>query len=121
MSNEVKKVESATEEIAELNRKFHGKLLLSDEFYKQLMQAGFAYRQCLLMSVFPDSANTYCGKIIKQDGDVIEFDIDLDNSEYSSWENVTADFRGLYEKNRNAKPWIKEVVGYDLFYKLGKE
>ncbi|MDU0353582.1 hypothetical protein RS130_06240 [Paraglaciecola aquimarina] len=120
MNNEAKKIESVTDELAELNRKFHDKVLLSDEFYKQLMQAGFAYRQCLLVSVFPDSANTYCGQLIKQNGDVVEFDIDLDNSKYSSWENITVSFRELYEKNRSTKPWLREVVAYDLFSKLGK-
>lgn len=120
MNNEVKKIESVTGDLVELNRKFHDKLLLSGDFYKQLMQAGLAYRQCLLVSIFPDSANTYCGKVIKQDGDVIEFDIDLDNSKYSSWDNITVSFRELYEKNRDTKPWLKDVVAYELFSKLEK-
>ncbi|WP_425628497.1 hypothetical protein [Vibrio neptunius] len=120
MINEAKRIESVADELAELNRKFYDKLLLSDEFYNQLMHSGFAYRQCFLVSIFPDSANTYYGQLIKQDGDVVEFDIDLDNAKYSSWENITVSFRELYEKNRSTKPWLREVVAYDLFSKLSK-
>ena len=118
MSNETKKIKSVSDELIELNRKFNERLLLTDEFYKQLMQAGFAYNQCVLVSIFPDSSNTYCGKIIKQDGDVIDFYIDLDDLESSSFENITTSFMQLYEKNHNAKPWLKEVVAYDFFLKL---
>lgn len=120
MNNEAKKIESVTDELAELNREFHYGILLSDELYKQLMQSGFAYRQCLLASIFPDSANTYCGKLIKQDGNVVEFDIDLDDPKYSSWENITVSFRELYEKSRSTKPWLREIVACDLFSKLSK-
>lgn len=118
MTNETKKIKSVSDELIELNRKFNERLLLTDEFYKQLMQAGFAYNQCILVSIFPDGSNTYCGKIIKQDGGVIDFDIDLDDLKFSSFENITKSFMQLYEKNHNVKPWLKEVVAYDLFLKL---
>ncbi|MGC3875394.1 hypothetical protein ACPF7Z_19315 [Halomonas sp. GXIMD04776] len=113
-----KKVDSVKEELIELNEKLHKKLLVNENFYKQLMQKGFAYHQCLLVSLFPDSSNTYCGKLIRQDGSVFEFDIDLDSAEYSSWEDVTGSFRELYERNKVGKPWLKDVVAYDLFYEL---
>lgn len=113
-----KKVDSVKEELIELNEKFHKKLLVNEVFYKQLMKNGFSYHQCLLVSIFPDSSNTYCGKLIRQDGCVFEFDIDLDTAAYSSWEDVTGSFRELCEKNKVEKPWLKEVVAYDLFYEL---
>lgn len=113
-----KKVESVKEELVELNDKFHKKQLVGDTFYKQLMQAGFAYSQCILISIFPDGGNTYCGQIIRQDGNVIKFDIDLDSAEYSCWENITDSFNRLYDKDKLAKPWLKEVVAYSLYREL---
>lgn len=115
---EMKKVESAKEELIQLNEKFHKKLLVTEVFYKQLMQNGFAYRQCLLVSIFPDSSNTYTGALIRQDGNVFEFDIDLDSAEASSWENVTDSFLEQCERNKVVKPWLKEVVAYSLFNEL---
>lgn len=110
-----KKVESKKEQLIELNNKFHKGLLLTEAFYQQLMQSGFAYRQCLLVSIFPDSSNTYSGQIIRQDGNIFNFDIDLDSAECSLWEDVTDSFRDIYERNKSRKPWLKEVVAYHLF------
>lgn len=112
------KAELTREELVELNNKFHRKTLLNDVFYKQLMQAGFAYRKCLLISIFPDGANTFCGKMIRQDGRVVEFDIDLDADKFSSWEDVTDSFNEMYAKNNRIKPWLKEIVAYDLFREI---
>lgn len=75
----------------------------------------------MLISIFPDGSNTYCGKIIRQDGRVIEFDIDFDDSDYSIWTDITDTFHDAYEKHKNSKPWMKEVVAYDLFHELGRE
>ena len=61
------KAELMKEELVELNDKFHNKKLIGDTFYRQLMQAGFAYSQCILISIFPDGGNTFCGQIIRQD------------------------------------------------------
>ena len=113
-----KKVETVREELIELNDKFHKKQLIGDVFYRQLMQTGFAYRQCILVSIFPDGGNTYGGQIIRQDGNVIKFDIDLDSDEYSCWEDITDSFNRLYEKDKLAKPWLKEVVAYNLYREL---
>ena len=115
MLKQTKKVESERNDLMELNKSFHERKTLPDSFYKQLMEAGFRYRQCLLVSIFPDSGNTHCGKIIRQDGTVIEFDIDLDAAEFSLWEDVTDDFRQICEKNKHTRPWLKEVVAYNIF------
>lgn len=112
---EGKKVKAAKEELIQLNDKFHKSSLVTEAFYNQLMQRGFAYRQCLLVAIFPDGSNTYCGQLIRQDGNVFDFDIDLDSAEYSSWKDVTDSFRQIYERNKAAKPWLKEVVAYNLF------
>lgn len=109
------KVESAREELADLNAKLHGRSLLTESFYRQLMQAGFAYRQCFLVSLVPDGSNTFFGQVIRQDGRVFEFDLDLDSAQFSSWTDVTDAFLKRYERNRKSKPWAKEVVAYDFF------
>lgn len=109
------KVESVRNDLIELNKKFYEKSLLPEAFYKQLMQAGFAYSQCVVISIFPDGSNTYCGKLISQEDSVIEFDVDLDSCEYSSWEDVTDTFRKTYKENEKSKPWATEVVAYDLY------
>ena len=98
MKVEVKKIDSVKDELVELNNKFHEKYLLFDAFYEQLIQAGFGYNRCILVSIFPDGRNTYCGQIIRQDGQIVKFDIDLDSAEYSSWEFITNDFRKKFEK-----------------------
>lgn len=116
-----RKEQIVKEELVELNHKFHKRLLGTEAFYKQLILNGIAYRQCLLVSVYPDSSNTYCGKVIRQDGNVIEFDVDLDTPEYSSWNDVTNSYREWYEKNKAAKPWLREVVAYNLFYELMRQ
>ena len=115
MGKEEKKIEVVKKEIVKLNSKFHNKQLLLDGFYKQLMQTGFVYKQCLLISIFPDGTNTYCGQIIRQDGHVFDFDIDLDSSKYTSWKDITKNFREIYEKNKINRPWLKEVVANKMF------
>ena len=72
------------------------------------------------MPIFPDGSNTYCGQIIRQDGQIVKFDIDLDSAEYSSWEFITNDFRKTFEKNSRTKPLIKEVVAFNLFGELAR-
>jgi len=112
------KIEDVEKEIVDINNKFHAKQLLTDTFYKQLIEAGFLYKQCLVISIFPDGENTYCGHLIRQDERIFEFDVDLDSSEYSSWKDVTKDFFQIYEKNKKTKPWLKEVVAYRVFGRL---
>jgi hypothetical protein len=113
-----KKTELVEEKLVEINKKFHEKQLVDESFYQQLLQQGFVYRHSLLVSIFPDSSNTYFGKIIRQDGNVFEFDVDLDEAECSSWHEITADFREYYEKNKRVKPWLVEVVASKLFNEL---
>lgn len=105
-------------ELIELNSKFHNQTILTDEFYRQLVQAGFLYRQSILISIVPDGSNTFFGQLIQQDGDVVEFDVDLDCEDYSSWKDVTDSFRQVIEKHRRNKSWSREAVAYSLFEKL---
>lgn len=114
-----KKIALMLKELVELNNSFHQKRLIGDAFYVQLIQEGFIYLQCVLISIFPDSSNTYCGQIIRQDGNVIKFDIDLDSQARSSWEDITNEFKKLFEDHKITKPWSKEVIAYNLFCEMG--
>ena len=68
------------------------------------------------MSIFPDGSNTYCGQIIHQNGEVFEFDIDLDSNQYSSVKDITKYFKDVVSKKSVGEPWAKEVVAYKLFF-----
>lgn len=82
------------------------------------MQAGCAYYTSILISLVPDGGNTYFGRIIRQDGQVFDFDLDLDTPRMSSWRDVTNEFRQICGRNRTTKPWSEEVVASELFREL---
>lgn len=101
--------------IVDLNDRFRNRELLPGEFYEQFETKGFNLPGCVLVSIFPDGDDTYCGRVIRQDGDVFKFDVDLAASCYSSWTNITVEFKTLYEKRRLTKPWSSDVVAFDIF------
>ena len=106
---------SYSKEIAELNEKFHSKALLNNEFYEQLIKMGFNYKDCLLVSIFPDGDNTYCGKLINQDGKLIKFDVDLDDFQHSAWTDVSSELRNFSKTARNTKSPSIEAIAFDIF------
>lgn len=105
------KAESARHALEELNRRFHARKLAGKGFYAQLMEQGFAHGQCVLVSLVPDGANTYVGKIIRQDGRMFEFDVDLDVPALSSWTDVSENFERELRAGR-FKPWAQESLAY---------
>lgn len=115
---ETRKVKVIKEEILILNEKLQKKSLATESFYTWLNKNGFAWRHCILISMFPDGGGTYYGMIVRQDGEVFEFDIDLDFLESSSLVNITNSFHELLNKNKITRPWLKEVIAYDLFFEL---
>lgn len=116
MNKKQTKIDIMENETLKLNESFHDKSLLNESFYSQLVQKGFKYTKCVLVSIFPDSSNTYCGIIIKQDGSIFEFDLDLDSPKFSIWEDITNDFTSNYiKKKRNLHS--KEATAYNLFVK----
>lgn len=111
------KVESAGQALAELNRRFRARALVGEAFYVQMMARGFLYAQSVLVSIVPDGSNTYLGKIIRQDGRVFEFDVDLDDPELSSWTDVSESF----EQKLGAggfKPWSRELLAHAEYARL---
>jgi hypothetical protein len=116
----MKKIESVKKELIELNRKFHNRLLFPEGFYEQLLNENFICKNCVLISVFPDGSNTYCGQIIRQDGAVFEFDIDLSSPEYSFWQDITDNFTHIVTSNNVLKPWLSEIVAKSLHQEYQK-
>jgi hypothetical protein len=76
------------------------------------MQQGFAYATSTLVSLVPDGANTFTGKMIRQDGRVFEFDVDVDSPEFTTWRDVTDEFQDGLRTGRT-KPWSAERLAYD--------
>jgi hypothetical protein len=114
------KGDAARRELVELNNRFRDRKLASPSFYSQLMQAGFAYAACVLVSLVPDGANTFIGKVIRQDGRVFEFDVDLDSPQFTTWRDVTDEFReGL--KTGRIKPWSAEKMAFDEYLRTHGE
>lgn len=115
------KVRKTEAELQILNRGFHDKSLMPNPFYKQLMQAGFAYRNCILVTLFPDGETSCFGVIIRQDDLVFEIDLDLHDPEYSEWTDISEPFRNKALRLRDMKPWLKEVVAFKQFEAMRKE
>ena len=79
------------------------------------MQAGFAYRNCILVELFPDGETSWFGVIIRQDCLVFEIDLDLHYPEYSEWTDISEAFHNKALRFRDIKPWLKEVVAFKQF------
>jgi hypothetical protein len=105
------RVEAAAQALAELNRRFRARELLGEAFYVEMMARGFAYPECVLVSVMPDGSNTYVGRIIRQDGRAFDFDVDLDDSALSSWTDVSESFEQDLAAGR-FKPWSPELLAH---------
>ena len=112
------KLSVAYSEVKALNDKFRNKLLLTDEFYVQLKHFGFKLKNSVIISLIPEGGNTYSGVLIRHEGKVFEFDLDLDDVNYSQLDDVTNDFLSEYDRMKKVKPWMVEVVAYELFKEL---
>ena len=105
------------EALVKLNEYFHSHKILPSSFYQQLMQAGFQSAKSVMIGLVPDGSNTYFGKIIRQDGRVFEFDMDLDSSEYFIMEDITDEYENTI---RNGKRRAKSdaIAAMEFFQKL---
>ncbi len=66
-----------------LNQKFHTLSIEPYAIYKELLLLRVDIQRSLLINLYPDSGNTYCGSLIDQRGVYKSFDLDCDNSELS--------------------------------------
>ena len=92
----------------ELNSKFHSKQHIAPGIYQQLMKSGFLHQKSFLVAVFPDGSNTYCGKIIKENGLVFNFDID--NPSSSSFSDITEDFMKKAKAGTNSREAVSLMI-----------
>jgi hypothetical protein len=116
-----KKVEQCRQELLDLNQKFRNGQLLGRSFYAQLGLHGCDPKRSVLVVLVPEGADTFSGNVIKQDGTVLGFDIDLDAPELSQWEDLTQKFHEETRRLLGRKPWAASVVAYALFRERGRE
>lgn len=82
---------------------------------------GIQLNKSVVYELIPEGNNSYTGKVIRQDGQVFQFDLDLDDKEYTVLDKITDEFNRQYKMLKNSKPWAKEVVSLTLFKELSKE
>lgn len=104
----------AEREFRTLNERFRSERLLSASFYEQIRGKGIEPHESVLVRLTPDGANTYFGQVIRQDGTVFDFDIDLDLPAHSKWVETTAEFENSYRRFAHSKPWREEVLAQQL-------
>ncbi len=56
---------------------------------RRLAERGFELNRSVLIELFPDSETTFCGEIVRQDGRVFSFDIDLEHAGHDSVTDIT--------------------------------
>lgn len=105
------------EALVKLNEYFHSHKMLPSSFYQQLMQTGFQFAKSVMIELVPDGSNTYFGKIIRQDGRVFEFDVDLDSSECSTLDDITDEFE-MTLRNGKRRAKSDAIAAMDFFQKL---
>lgn len=108
-------VQESRKALLEVNSRFWKRSLLGPSFYVQLDAQGFDCARSLLVVAVPEGSNTYSGHIIRQDGRVFRFDVDLDSPHLSEWEDVTQSFLEKCRKLEAAEPWADPVVAWALF------
>ncbi|WP_427501414.1 hypothetical protein ACQE3E_07085 [Methylomonas sp. MED-D] len=59
MSTEARRIELTKKEIVDVNAKFHQKILLESEFYRQLMQAGCVFNRLLKFADIPSVSTPF--------------------------------------------------------------
>jgi transposase len=111
-------VERSRAAIRELNERFRSGHLIGKSFYAQLGLHGCDPSRSVLVTVVPEGSNTFSGQIIKQDGSVVTFDIDLDSPELSRWEDCSQDFQQERQGLVHSRPWAESVVAFELFQEI---
>jgi hypothetical protein len=109
-----RQVQQSRQELVELNERFRSRHLLSKSFYAQLEQHGCDTQRSVLVELVPDGASTYSGKLIRQDGTVLSFDIDLDSPDMSKWDDVTRSFQAESRRLQRSRPRARPVIAYEL-------
>lgn len=103
------KLEQARKRIKEINCRFHNLEFSPDGIYRELEKLGIDIQGSILVEFYPDSGDTYVGKIINQEGKLLAFDIDCTDSKFSAVMQIP------FPKS---KPWDIVSVGVELHDEL---
>ena len=114
-ANERRLVEESRRALLEVNERFWKRSILGPSFYAQLAAHGFDCAGSLLVEAVPEGSNTYSGAVIRQDGRVFAFDVDLELPHLSEWEDVTESFLEKCRRLTPVEPWADPVVALALF------
>jgi hypothetical protein len=106
--------------LEKLNKDFYELKIIGNSFYGQLSDNNVDVWKSVLVCIAPDGDNTFIGTLIRQDGKVFEFDLDIEDPVYSNWTEISEQFFEVLEKNLNSKPWSDDVVAYQLFKEMSK-
>ena len=120
-ANKRRLVEESRKALLEVNDRFWRRGLLGPAFYAQLGEHGFDCARSLLVVAVPEGSNTYSGNIIRQDGRVFEFDVDLDLPHLSQWEDITQSFLNKCRRLEPVEPWADPVVALALFGEIHRQ
>jgi hypothetical protein len=103
----------------DLNMSFWAKTIAPIEFYEQLESLGVRCEESVLIAFVDDGENTYSGSLVRQDGICCSFDVDCEDSRYSSFvvhkKNIK-DCAG--EKDLKKKYLSSEILAFKLFAQL---
>jgi hypothetical protein len=103
----------------DLNRSFWKKIIAPMEFYEQLEGFGVRCDESVVIAFVDDGENTYSGSLVRQDGICCSFDVDCEDSRYSSF---IAHNKNIKEcagnKGLKTKRLPSEVLAFKLFTQL---
>src|SRR5262245_260919 len=117
MTKESLTMMGARKQIKDLNSSFWTGVVLgnpddSANLNRQLEQLGIVIRKSVLIDLFPDGENQFEGRLIRQDGQICSFSIDLEDS-------ASAGLSVETEKlDRTLKPWSPEILAREFFLEI---
>ena len=117
MSLKQKQAESA---LLKFNKSYWDESLMPVSFYNALREFGIEIGKSVMVNLIPDGDNTYVGGIIRQDGSLFEFDLDLVEPENNTWEEVPnkSNKSSKLPQHTKTRPWDDIVLANELFSKI---
>lgn len=109
-------VEQARQELSELTGRFRKRAIVGGAFYSLVQQQGVDVEHSVLVELIPEGPNTFSGVLIRQDGAVLEFDLDLDVPAATRWKEITEEFNDSAKSLACSKPWAREVIALEFFF-----
>ncbi len=120
MTDESLTMKGARKQIQDLNSAFWSEVVLgnpgdSANLNRQLEQLGIVIRKSVLIDVFPDGENQFEGRLIRQDGKICGFSVDLEDP-------ASADLQVEGEPRPQAlPPWSAEMLAREIFAEVSSQ